>query len=156
MTDSNGIGEFELIARYFAPIAGPGSAGEAPSPRDAARALEAAFPTFVRSAPRFAMQAEREVSLRAALQLPHTVELDHALAVARGEHVRPVSVTDAAGWDRWLKEERRLGSRQWISPKDMREWFGDAWQDPRAKREETANRPARALIAPRGPTAPAS
>lgn len=94
--------------------------GSAPTPRAAAAALEAAFSPFVLAEPRFAMRAEREVILRAVLQLTHTVELDHALAVERGEHVRPISSSDEGGWRRWLNEERRRGGLQWVPPEAFR------------------------------------
>lgn len=115
----------------LAPMSAAGARGSGTTPREAARRLEADFSDVVCSVQRFAMRTEDEVIFRAVLGLPHTAALDHALAVERGEHVRPISPTDKSGWERWLAEERRRGHRNWISPADMREWFGENWQDKR-------------------------
>lgn len=130
------VGQVSPVDRHFsrqacwswhiplAPMSASHDRSSANTPREAARRLEAAFSDVVRSVQRLAMRTEDEVIFRAVLGQPHTAALDHALAVERGEHVRPISPTDKAGWDRWLAEERRRGNRNWISPEDMREWFG--------------------------------
>lgn len=106
--------------------------GTADTPRRAAEKAEEAFSWLVMTQERFDMSTEEELLFRAVLGLPNSGRLDHDIRVEAGEHLLPYDPHDGA-LARWLEIERAAGRRNWISPEDMKEWYGDRWEDPRQK-----------------------